>query len=232
MLAIETTQAVLDSLNAEDFQAALPEGKIHWLDASRNVVAHANIKFILSYAPRAKSMMWGSDIAQYKAAGVPMLARPPREPGHREDVSLEDAVRAAAQAATSSGAQYLYRASAGPNSLFLAVFDFSIGAAALPSLEKRVAGARNFVLQKLTELVIYCAVPRPSESLLFMDAAAAFRQQSEHVVREHAIGADVRSVASRMDVWAQQLDKCRAVVLDDMNQAIARFESTWRASSS
>lgn len=117
-------ESLFTSLDIQRFDAALPEGRISWLDARDRVVATGACQAILSWSGKNNSLMWAAAIPDFAKAGVPCL-EPPDEVTYEENVSEEDAEAQARQAAQLVSAQFLYAAATGPESkLFLAIRGF------------------------------------------------------------------------------------------------------------
>ena len=65
MNIFETTKAKLDSLDVKSYAADLPAGKIRWVDANRNTVAHADCRGIISFAGTNQSYVWISTMTRF-----------------------------------------------------------------------------------------------------------------------------------------------------------------------
>lgn len=117
-------ESLFSSLNIQSFDAALPDGRISWLDGDERVVASGACQAILSWTGKNNSLMWAAAIPSFAEAGVPCL-EPPDEQTYQENVPEDDAEALARQAAQLVSAQFLYAAATGPDSkLFLAIRDF------------------------------------------------------------------------------------------------------------
>lgn len=119
-------QQIFASLGVRDFDAALPEGRIRWLNADGAVVATARCAAILSYASANQSMAWAEALPHFKAAGVPCLERPEGLPEYQVNITEAMAEQLAARIARNAGADFLYPAKTGPGSLlYLSVSEFT-----------------------------------------------------------------------------------------------------------
>lgn len=117
-------EQLFESLQIKTFNAALPEGRIEWLDASGAVVAAGACQAILSWSGGNNSLMWAEAIAAFKDAGVPCLPAPDEET-YQEGTTEAEAEALATQAAQLTNAQFLYDAPTSEHSkLFLAIRDF------------------------------------------------------------------------------------------------------------
>ncbi len=127
-LTFDEVARLFDELGIKNFNAALPEGRIEWLDASGVVVAHGRCMAILSWSGENNSLMWAEAIESYKASKVPCLPALDEDHPYEEGVDAARAEELATQAAQLANAQFLYTAPTGPNShLFLAIRDFQPG---------------------------------------------------------------------------------------------------------
>ena len=117
-------EQLFETLQIKTFNAALPEGRIEWLDARGTVVATGACQAILSWSGGNNSLMWAEAIAAFKDAGVPCLPAPD-EDTYQEGVTEAEAESLATQAAQLTNAQFLYDAPTSPQSkLFLAIRNF------------------------------------------------------------------------------------------------------------
>ena len=117
-------EALFETLQIKTFNAALPEGRIEWLDASGAVVAAGACQAILSWSSGNSSLMWAEAIAAFQQAGVPCLPAPDANT-YQEGVTEAEAEVLATQAAQLTNAQFLYDAKTSEHSkLFLAIRDF------------------------------------------------------------------------------------------------------------
>lgn len=116
------------TLGVSRYDAALPEGQISWRDESGEVEIRARCEVILSYSSIDRSVVYGAEHAQLRAAGVPVLPldgvaadRWPSGPMDDPDVR-----RVALDLASYRGAVFIYRCKFGSNSLYLAGFDLEL----------------------------------------------------------------------------------------------------------
>ncbi|MFT4980150.1 MAG: hypothetical protein ACI8S6_006062 [Myxococcota bacterium] len=117
-------EALFTSLGIASFDAALPEGKIRWLDGDGKIVAAGRCQAILSWTGANDSLMWASAIPAFIETSVPCLP-PPDAETYQDGVGEIEAEALARQSAQLTGAQFLYAAATGPESkLFLAIRDF------------------------------------------------------------------------------------------------------------
>ena len=124
--AFDDIQQIFTRLGVRDFAAALPEGRIQWLNADGAVVATGRCVAILSYASANQSMAWAEALPHFKAAGVPCLERPEGLPEYQVNITETVAEQLAARVARNAGADFLYPAKTGPGSLlYLSVSEFA-----------------------------------------------------------------------------------------------------------
>jgi hypothetical protein len=117
-------ESLFSELQISTFDAALPEGRIRWLDADGRFVAEGSCQAILSWSGRNNSLMWAAAIPDFVQTEVPCLP-PPDEETYQESVEEAEAEALARQAAQLVSAQFLYAAATGPESkLFLAIRNF------------------------------------------------------------------------------------------------------------
>lgn len=124
--SFEDIQQLFSTLGVRDFSAALPEGRIQWLNAEGTVVAHARCVAVLSYAPANQSMAWAEALPHFKEAGVPTLERPDGLPEYQVNINDAVAEQIAARVARNAGAEFLYPAKYGNGSLlYLSITEFT-----------------------------------------------------------------------------------------------------------
>lgn len=124
--AFDDIQKTFAALGVRDFAAALPEGRIQWLNAEGAVVAHARCVAVLSFASANESMAWAEELPHFKEAGVPTLERPDGMPGYQINITETVAEQMAARVARNAGAQFLYPAKYGNGSvLYLSITEFA-----------------------------------------------------------------------------------------------------------
>lgn len=118
-------QALFESLDIQTFEAALPEGRITWLDSDGQPVAHARCKAILSHASANDTLVWARGLEHFVEAGVPMVEVDEELPDLMENVPRETAEQFAMRFADRDGAEFYYEAPAGEGSiLYLAIHEF------------------------------------------------------------------------------------------------------------
>ncbi len=124
--SFDDIQQTFTALGVRDFSAALPEGRIQWLNAGGAVVAHARCAAVLSYASANQSMAWAEALPHFQQAGVPVLERPDGLPEYQVSVTEQMAEQMAARVARNAGAQFLYPAKYGNGSLlYLSITEFT-----------------------------------------------------------------------------------------------------------
>jgi len=124
-LTYDDIERLFSELKIATFDAALPEGRIRWLDGGGRVVAAAECQAILSWSGKNSSLMWAEAIPSFQEAGVPCLPAADEDTPYQEGVEVVEAEALARQAAQLTGAQFLYPAKTGPDStLFLAIRGF------------------------------------------------------------------------------------------------------------
>lgn len=122
----EEIQRLFSSLGVRDFGAALPEGRIQWMNADGAVVATGRCVAVLSWAAPNQSIAWAEALPHFKSAGVPTLARPEGLPEYQVGVPETLAEQLASRSARDASAVFLYTAPTGGGSkLYLAVTEFT-----------------------------------------------------------------------------------------------------------
>lgn len=125
LLSFEEIARLFTSLGVRDFGAALPEGRIQWMNAEGTVVANGRCVAVLSWAAPNQSIAWAEALPHFKDAGVPTVARPEGLPEYQVGVPEGLAEQLANRAAKDAAALFLYTAPTGGGSkLFLAVTAF------------------------------------------------------------------------------------------------------------
>jgi hypothetical protein len=116
------------TLGVSRYDAALPEGQIGWRDDRGEVVASARCEVILSHSSIDRSVVYGAEHAQLRAASVPVVpldgvAADRRPSGPMDDADVR---RVALDLASHRDAAFIYRCKFGSNSLYLAGFDLEL----------------------------------------------------------------------------------------------------------
>lgn len=125
LLSFEEIERLFSSLGVRDFGAALPEGRIQWMNAEGAVVANGKCVAVLSWAAPNQSIAWAEALPHFKEAGVPVVARPEGLSEYQVGVPEKLAEQLANRAARDAAAIFLYTAPTGGGSkLFLAVTEF------------------------------------------------------------------------------------------------------------
>lgn len=126
LLSYDEIKGLFASLGVADFDAALPEGRIQWMEANGRVVATGRCAAILSWAAQNNSIAWAEALPHFQAAGVPTLTRPEGLPEYQAGVPENMAEQLAGRVARDHGALFLYAAPTGGGSkLYLAVTAFT-----------------------------------------------------------------------------------------------------------
>ena len=126
LMPFEEIQRLFTTLGVRDFGAALPEGRIQWMNADGAVVADGRCVAVLSWAAPNQSIAWAEALPHFKSAGVPTVARPEGLPEYQVGLPEGLAEQLANRAARDAGALFLYAAPTGGGSkLFLAVTEFT-----------------------------------------------------------------------------------------------------------
>lgn len=197
-------RALFDTLGVATFGAALPEGRIQWMNGAGDVVASASCEVVLSWAAGNDSILWGTKLPGFAEAGVPCVPLPEAQPESQVGVTKEEAESIATAACMGGGAQFLYEAPTGGGCLFLAVREFRPGA---PGEEDAAAAAgrldkaRTWAAQSLARLAN--ALEEDDARADAVAALGAFardlRNQADLVIAGLPAAASVRSLAERAE---------------------------------
>lgn len=196
-------RALFDSLGVQSFGAALPEGRIHWMNGNGDTVASARCKVVLSWAAGNDSILWATKVPGFAEAGIPVVPLPDGQDEMQEGVSREDAESIATAACMGTGVQFLYEAPTGGGCLFLAIDHFTPGspdedpAAAAARLDN----ARSWAARNLASLAAALEEGQGSrESLGAMGAFAKdLRNQAALALTGLPGAADVQTLAERVE---------------------------------
>ncbi|MEC8424572.1 MAG: hypothetical protein VX000_12400 [Myxococcota bacterium] len=196
-------RALFDSLGVATFGAALPEGRIQWMDAQGTVVATARCRVVLSWAAGNESYLWATRLPGFSEAGVPVVPLPDGEEESRVGVTKEEAESVATAACMGTGVQFLYEAPTGGGCLFLAVEQFAPGA---PDEDRggaaaRFEKARTWAARTLARLAE--TIESEAGSRASLEAMGAFakdlRNQSDLALTGLPGAASVRQLADRVE---------------------------------
>jgi hypothetical protein len=219
---------VLDNLGVVSYGLNLAGGKIHWTNKAGLVVAHAEVKAVLSWAATNNSAMWAHAIGQFEDAGVPVLIPENPKADYIGNINDEQAKDFAAKVAEAANASFLYRAANGANGLYLAVFDFKEESIELTDEDwvRKKRSAMNYSVQMLYNLCeILKNKKRWEEALRLMDHYhKALEDQIEHVTRgDQTLIELMRKQQKSIKVWQGMLPKKRKDVIAFMNQAASKW---------
>lgn len=198
MNIFETTKAKLDSLDVKSYAADLPAGKIRWVDANRNTVAHADCKGIISFAGTNQSYVWISTMSYYDK--IPRIQVPDGEITSKSGVSEDEARTVASTAAKNAGAEYAYAAPvAGGGFLYLAIFNMKIGDVENgqdDALEKEKA------LWEFIKLKMEGIIPLLGElefESLFYGLLGELENQMHYVFRGHPVEGKLKNILQTLN---------------------------------
>ncbi len=227
-LKLEDFNVVLERLKVVNYGANLAGGTIHWTDASGAVVAHAQIKAVLSWAATNNSAMWASGIGQFEDAGVPVVVFEEAKGDYIGNINDIQAAELAGKAAAQAGAAYLYRASNGANGLYLAIFDFKEESIELTpeDIARKKRSVMGYSMQMLNNLgEILNNKKRVAEAKNLMNHYhKALAQQLEHVAGEDTALQDaIQKQQKSIQIWKDMLPKKRKDVLAFMKQAASKW---------
>lgn len=196
-------RAMFDSLGVATFGAALPEGRIQWMNGDGDVVASARCKVVLSWAAGNDSYLWATRLPGFAEAGVPVVELPDGEEESKVGVTKEEAESIATAACMNTGVQFMYEAPTGGGCLFLAVEGFLPGApdedpsAAAARLDK----ARGWAARTLASIA--AALEEGEGNRESVGAMGAFakdlRNQADLALTGLPGAADVRTLAERVE---------------------------------
>ena len=196
-------RALFDSLGVESFGAALPEGRIHWMNGSGRTVASARCKVVLSWASGNDSILWATKLPGFAEAGVPVVSLPEGQEEMQEGVTKEDAESIATAACMGTGVQFLYEAPTGGGCLFLAVDHFTPGS---PDEDPSAAAARldtarGWAARTIAGLAV--ALEEGEGSRESVGAMGAFAKDLRNQAALALVGlpgaADVQALAERVE---------------------------------
>lgn len=215
LMPFEEVQRLFTTLGVRNFGAALPEGRIHWMDESGAVVAHARCAALLSWAAANRSVYWAEALAHFKTAGVPTVPRPEGLPEYQEGMTEQLAESLAARAAQDVSAEFLYTApTGGGGKLYLAVMGFTPGAdqdEVEPS--RKVTATRAWVEAKLRQLGQSAGRGDADTADLLRAFAEESRRQSGQVVQGTDLAPALIELAADLERWAAGLP--------DANQSVS-----------
>ncbi len=196
-------RALFDNLGVATFGAALPEGRIQWMNGAGEVVAHGSCEVVLSWASGNDSILWGTKLPGFAEAGVPCVPLPEAQPESQIGVTKEEAEAIATAACMGSGAPFLYEAPTGGGCLFLVVTEFHPGApgedaaAAAGRLDKARRWAAQWLARHAQALE---ADESRAEAVAALGAFARdLRNQADLVIAGLPAAASVRALAERVE---------------------------------
>jgi hypothetical protein len=207
-LSFGEVSGLFGTLAIQSFGAALPEGRIHWMDKDGNIVAHGRCLAILSFAATNNSVMWADGIPSFKDAGVPVV---PHEGEHYVvDQGPEQAEALALEAANKAGAIFAYQAPTGGGGiLWLAVTEFVPGSIATDPDEaaRRERSARDYVGATLSGVSTALADGGdPAEAAaLLRSFASVLSKQIEFVVAGLPVADGLQVLVDDAVAWADAL---------------------------
>lgn len=227
-MQLANINSVLDRLQVVNYGLDLAGGKIHWTNRAGEVVAHAKVKAILSWAATNNSAMWAHAIGQFEDAGVPVLVPENTMADYIGNINDDQAKDYAAKVAETHDASYLYRAANGANGLYLGIFDFKEESIELgpDDVVRKKRSAMNYSVQMLYNLSeILQNKKRWEEALKLMDHYhKALEDQVDHVARgDERLIELLRKQQKSIKVWQGMLPKKRKDVMAFINQAASKW---------
>ena len=229
-LSFEEVEELFRTLGIRTFGAALPEGRIHWMDESGTVVAHGSCLAILSFAAANGSVMWAGEIPAFRQANVPVIPRPESFAGYQENVNEKHAEAMATAVCRSEGALFLYRApSGGGGALFLAVTEFHPGGleADPDDAARRSESARAWAFTSLTGIGALLEQGGSAEEagLLLGRLRDQAHQQAEFVLKGLPAATEIDRLGDQAAAWAAAVPDHRDRVAYELNIAARRWDS-------
>lgn len=211
LMPFEEVQRLFTTLGVRNFGAALPEGRIQWMDESGAVVAHAECAALLSWAAGNRSICWAEALPHFKQAGVPTVPRPEGLPEFQEAMTESLAESLAARAAQDFQAEFLYAApTGGGGKLYLAVRGFTPGSSTDEvDPARKVAATRAWIEARLRQLGAGTGRGDADAADLLRAFAEECRRQSSQVVTGTPLAAQLVELSADLDRWAAGLPDAR-----------------------
>jgi hypothetical protein len=218
---------ILSELGTVGFGANLAGGKIHWTNSEDKVVAHADIKAILSWAATNNSAMWAHAIGQFQDANIPVIKPEDAKSEYIGNVTDEQAGEFAATAGLAAGAEYIYRAANGANGLYLAIFNFkaeSIELSADDIVRKRRSSI-GYIVQMLGNIGEIMSNKKRMEEAqnLLLHFCDALDQQMGHTLRDEDLIAEALKLQKSIRFWVSVLPGQKTDVLAFIKQAASKW---------
>jgi hypothetical protein len=225
---LEKFTELLDSLAVKSYGINLAGGKIHWTDAAGTVVAHADVKAVISWAATNNSAMWAYAIGQFQDAEVPVVKPEILNSEQIGNILDVQAAEFAAKAAEAAGAEYLYRAANGANGLYLAVYNFKAESYELSPdeiLRKRKSSI-GYIIQMIGSISEILNNKRRVEeaSKLLQHFSDALNQQIEFVLKGDDLKEEAAKLQKSIAAWVGMLPDQRKDVLAFMKQAASKWQ--------
>lgn len=219
---------VLDELKVVGFGVNLAGGKIHWTDAAGLVVAHAEIKAILSWAATNNSAMWAHAIGQFQDAKVPVLIPKEKISDFIQNINDSEAADLASEAAEEADAEFIYRASNGANGLYLAVFNFKKESFELSSedLARKRKSAIGYIVQMLGNIHEILSNKKRVEEAgnLLKHFDEVLNQQLEMLIKDEDLKDEGNRLKKSIQSWLNMLPDKRNDVLAFIKQAASKWQ--------
>ena len=226
---INTTEFnnLLNSIGAKSHGSNLSAGTIYWTDENHQVVAHANIKAIISWASTNNSAMWAYSIGQFQDNMVPVVKPLNVKSDYIGNISDSDTESIAIKAAEEDNAGYLYRASNGSNGLYLGIYNFKIETLELTTedLNRKRKASITYIIQMISnigELLENKKKLKEAETLLthFHDS---LNEKIKYAFKDEDIKEEALKLQKSISAWITMLPDKRRDVLAFMKQAISKW---------
>jgi hypothetical protein len=224
----EDFKKVLDELQVDGFGANLAGGKIHWTDKEGKVVAHAEIKAVLSWAATNNSAMWAYAISQFQDAKVPVIKPKNVKSDYIGDINDAKAAELASEVAAEAEADFIYRASNGANGLYLAVFNFKkesieLNAEDIARKRKSAIGYVVHMLGNISEIL--SNKKRADEAInLLKHFDEALSQQLQQLTKDEDLGEEGIKLKKSIQTWLSMMPEKRDDVLAFLKQAASKWQ--------
>jgi hypothetical protein len=218
---------LLNSIGAKSHGSNLSAGTIYWTDENHQVVAHATLKAIISWASTNNSAMWAYSIGQFQDNMVPVIKPSDIISDYIGNISDSETEVIAVKAAEEDKAEYLYRASNGSNGLYLGIYNFKIESMELTAedLYRKRKASVSYITQmisNISELVENKKKVKEAEILLthFQDS---LDEKIKYAFKDEDIKEEAVKLQKSISAWITMLPDKRRDVLAFMKQAISKW---------
>jgi hypothetical protein len=219
--------SILESIGAKSHGSNLSAGTIYWTDENHKVVAHANIKAIISWASTNNSAMWACYIGQFQDNKVPVIQPENVISEYIGNITDSETELLAIKTAEGDRADYLYRASNGSNGLYMGIYNFKKEYLELTpeDLKRKRKASVSYITQMISNIgeLLENKKKAKEAEILLTHFHESLNEKIKYAFRDEDLKEEAIKLQKSLNAWTSMLPDKRKDVLAFMKQAISRW---------